>query len=95
MVRERSGSGVGATVCCRRCAETGRWGSGPLRTCCVASCSKRDLREDTDEREVSSTSSLLAIVPGGREEGETGGPREGRDVRNLQALGVQGQHAKV
>jgi len=53
------------------------------------------LREDTDEREVSSTSSLLAIVPGGREEGETGGPREGRDVRNLQALGVQGQHAKV
>jgi len=65
MVRERSGSGVGATVCCRRCAETGRWGSGPLRTCCVASCSKRDLREDTDEREVSSTPSLLAIVPGG------------------------------
>jgi len=63
MLRERSACCIGERVGCRWC---GCCGSGPLRTCCVASCSKRDLREDTDDREVSSMLSLLAIPMGER-----------------------------
>ena len=46
-------------VCCE-----GDLSSGPFFTSLVASCSKRDLRELTDERVESSTDSVLSIVAG-------------------------------
>jgi hypothetical protein len=48
-------------VCCE-----GDLSSGPFFTSLVASCSKRDLRELTDERVESSTDSVLSIVAGSK-----------------------------
>jgi len=46
-------------VCCE-----GDLSSGPFFTSLVASCSKRDFRELTDERVESSTDSVFSIVAG-------------------------------